>query len=259
MTPSLDKIIEWARQAGAILREGYGKRHAIDHKGRVDIVTEMDRQSEAYLIEQIQSAHPGDALVTEESGYITGAGQACWYIDPLDGTINYAHQIPIFTVSVAYAEADQVLLGVVYDPMRDECFSARAGQGAWMNGQPLHVSGTGELVSSLLVTGFPYDSPTIERNIDNFSHFTRQAQGVRRMGSAALDLCYVAAGRFDGYWEMSLRPYDLAAGALIAREAGACVTSMTGSEDLFQPPCSIVAANPRLHPLLLEQFPNRPA
>lgn len=258
-TPSRSEIAVWARQAGDILRQRYGRQHTIGQKGRIDIVTEADHLSEDYLMGQIQTAYPGHTVITEERGAIAGQEDACWYIDPLDGTINFAHGVPIFSVSIAFAAAGELVLGVVYDPMRDECFQAERGKGAWLNGEPLHVSQASVLLHSLLVTGFPYDRETMEHNLQNFVHLVRQTQGVRRLGSAALDLCYVAAGRFDGYWEMSLQPYDLAAGALIAREAGARVTDMHGGETLFRPPCSIVAANPALHEMLLQQFPALPA
>jgi len=254
MTPDVEKIIQWARGAGQILREGYGKRHTIDHKGRVDLVTEADRRSEAYLIEKIRGQFPTHTIFSEESGNMIGSDGACWFIDPLDGTTNYAHHLPIFAVSVAFADARGLQIGVVYDPMRDECFSAVKGQGAWLNGEPLHVSEARELIQSLLVTGFPYDPAGVEKNFAAFAHFTRLSRGVRRLGAAAIELCYVAAGRVDGYWEQSLQAYDLAAGALIAREAGARVTSLDGDENLLKPPFSIIAANPVVHTLMLAEF-----
>jgi myo-inositol-1(or 4)-monophosphatase len=255
MEPALDDIIHWARQAGSILREGYGKRHQIDYKGRIDLVTEMDQRSETYLLEQVRSHFPDHAIETEESGFLPGINQACWYIDPLDGTTNYAHAIPIFSVSVAYARDGKLQAGVVYDPMRDECFSAERGKGAQLNGETIHVSENKELIYSLLVTGFPYDFLSVSGgNIPAFAHFSRLTQGVRRLGSAALDLCYVAAGRFEGYWEQTLRPYDFAAGALIAEEAGGRVTNLSGDSDLFQPPYAILAGNPDIHALMVQAF-----
>lgn len=254
MKPLITDLIIWAKQAGKILRDGYGKSHTINHKGAIDLVTEMDHKSEAYLLNQIQSRFSDHTIYSEESGLINGIDGACWYIDPLDGTTNYAHHIPLYSVSIAYAEDSELNMGVVYDPMRDECFSAVRGQGAQLNGNPIFVSETKTLLSSLLVTGFPYDSVGVEKNILFFGHFTRKSQGVRRLGSAAIDLCYVAAGRFEGYWEQSLQPYDLAAGALIAREAGAIVTGLTGSHNLFIPPYSILAANPTIYDQMLLEF-----
>lgn len=259
MEPKIIELMKWARQAGLILRDGYGKHHEINHKGRIDLVTEMDRASEEYLLKQIQSSFPNHTIFSEETGRINGQGSVCWYVDPLDGTTNYAHHIPIFSVSIAYAEAGEVKLGVVYDPMRDECFSAERGGGAFLNGEAIQISGANTLVDSLLVTGFPYDHEKAEKNVFFFGHFTRMSQGVRRLGSAAIDLCYIAAGRFDGYWEQTLQPYDLAAGALIASEAGAVVTGISGAKDLFIPPYSILAAGPSLHAQMLAEFNNNQA
>lgn len=255
MTPSRSDLIDLARSAGSLLREGYGKQHAIDHKGRIDLVTEMDRRSEAFLIQEILAKFPGHSIYSEESGRLPGQEQLCWYIDPLDGTTNYAHHIPFFTVSIAFAEAGEMRLGVVYDPMRDECFSAERGRGAWLNENPIRVSKTHEILNSLLVTGFPYEGESLRSlNLKNFAHFTHLSQGVRRLGSAALDLCYVASGRMDGYWELSLRAYDLAAGALIVEESGGIVTSIRGEADYLKMPFSILAGNPTIHRLMLAEF-----
>jgi myo-inositol-1(or 4)-monophosphatase len=253
MQPSLNNLINWARGAGEILRTGYGKQHSINLKGRIDIVTEVDHQAEQYLVEQIYAAFPEHTIFAEESGHLQGKDGACWYIDPLDGTTNYAHAVPFFSVSIAYAEEGVIQLGTVYDPMRDECFSAEHGQGAWLNGEPIHVSENEEMLRSLLTTGFPYDHPSaLKNNLDSFAHFTRLSQGVRRMGSAALDLSYVAAGRFEGYWEQTLSPWDMAAGALIVREAGGRVTNIYGDENLFSPPYSVAAGNPAIHEKLIQ-------
>lgn len=256
MKPIIEDLITWAHSAGSILREGYGKTHSIDYKGEIDLVTEMDRRSEAHLLEKIRGKFPDHTIHAEESGHISGKDGACWYIDPLDGTTNYAHHMPYFAVSIAYAEKGVLELAVVYNPMHDECFSAARGQGAYLNGVPIHVSATRDLLSSLLVTGFPYNHAGSEKNLANFAHFTRLSQGVRRLGSAAVDLCYIASGRLDGYWEVSLQPYDLAGGALIVREAGGKITSLQGDDDLFQPPYSILAGNPSIHALLLKEFQN---
>ena len=253
MQPTLSDLKNWSYQAGEILRAGYGQQHQIHNKGLVDLVTEVDHLSEALLMERIQQRFPSHTIITEESGHISGRGDGCWYIDPLDGTVNYAHGVPIFCTSLAYTEGGQIKLGVVYDPLREECYSAELGKGAWLNDQPIHVSDTGELIKSLLVTGFPYDTwSSPKNNLVNFERFARRTQGVRRLGSAALDLCYVACGRLDGFWELKIGTYDIAAGGLIAREAGAIVTAMDGKPDFLAVPCSILAANPALHPLMLE-------
>ncbi|NPV57293.1 MAG: inositol monophosphatase [Anaerolineae bacterium] len=247
--PTLETIIAWARHAGDILRQGFGQQHQVNYKSEIDLVTEMDHRSEGYLLSQVHAQFPGDTITSEESGVQNGQNGHCWYIDPLDGTVNYAHGVPIFAVSIAYGECNQMQLGVIYDPMRDECFSARRGQGAWLNGQPIRVARASDLNRALLVTGFPYNiRERQETNLRNYEYFSLHSQGVRRLGSAALDLSYIACGRFDGYWELELMPWDLAAGALIATEAGALVTPMHESQrHLLAPPCSIIAANPAIH------------
>jgi len=252
--PTLAQMVEFAAAAGKLLRESYGKHHQVNHKGRIDLVTEMDQQSERLLIDRILTNFPGHKIFTEESGELSGQIEHCWYIDPLDGTTNYAHHLPIFAISLAYAREGEVQLGVVYDPMRDECFSAQKGQGAWLNGAPLQVSATDELLYALLSTGFPYDIETTEKNLTCFTHFSRLSQGVRRMGAAALDLCYVASGRIDGYWEQKLQSWDLAAGALIVQEAGGIITSLQGSPDYLTPPYSTLAAAPAVHAQMLAEF-----
>jgi myo-inositol-1(or 4)-monophosphatase len=252
MQPTLEEIKSWARQAGDILRAGLGKEHDIRHKSEVDLVTEMDQRSEDYLVSQIRSRFPDHHILSEESGALDGTIQHRWYIDPLDGTTNYAHALPIFAVSIGYAFQGQMMLGVVYDPSRDECFSAERGRGAWLNEQPITVSQTAELIQALVVTGFAYNlSETARDNLALFNRFAHRAQGVRRLGSATLDLCYVACGRLDGYWEALLGPWDVAASALIAEEAGARITSLNGDAQYMKPPYDMVAANPVLHPQML--------
>ena len=255
MGPTLSEIERLAREAGAILRDGYSKEHQVNYKGVIDLVTEIDHQSEAFLLGELRRQFPDHHLFAEESGIIQGSDEHVWYIDPLDGTVNYAHHIPIFCVSIAFASGGSLQLGAVYDPMRDEMFSAERGQGATLNGKPVHVSSVMELQKSLMVTGFPYDAWNTEQdNFDNFVHFAKLTQGVRRLGSAALDLCYVAAGRFDGFWELSLNPWDVAAGGLICIEAGAYVTNVKGQEDFISPPQSIVASAPGIHQRILQEL-----
>jgi myo-inositol-1(or 4)-monophosphatase len=253
-TPTLAYIERLARQAGQILRAGYQQEHQVDYKGVIDLVTEIDRQSEDYLLGEIRKDFPDHHILAEESGGTRGDGQQ-WYIDPLDGTVNYAHNIPIFSVSIAYASSGTLSLAVVYDPMRDEMFTAERGKGAHLNGRPLRVSGSTELRRSLLVTGFPYDAWDSEfDNFANFVKFAKLSQGVRRLGSAALDLCYVAAARFDGFWELALSPWDVAAGGLICEEAGARVTNVFGEADFISPPQSILATTPGIHARMLEEL-----
>ena len=255
MQPTLSYLENLARQAGAILHTGYDKDHQVNYKGVIDPVTEVDHQSEAFLLGEVQRDFPDHHIFSEESGIIQGSDEHIWYIDPLDGTVNYAHDIPIFCVSIAYASHEGLSLGAVYDPMRDEMFLAQRGKGAYLNGQPAHVSTTTELQKSLLVTGFPYDAwNTPQDNFANFVKLAKLTQGVRRLGSAALDLCYVAAGRFDGFWEMSLNPWDVAAGGLICEEAGAHVSNMDGAGDYISPPQSVVACTPGIHTRMLDEL-----
>jgi len=242
----------FAREAGAILLEGHGRVHAPEKKGRIDLVTEFDRRSEALLLSRIRERFPDHAILAEESG-AGGASKARvrWICDPLDGTTNYAHNYPFFCVSVG-VEVDGVMAaGAVYDPVREELFAAAVGRGATLNGAPIHVSAIVEVESALLVTGFPYDvREHPERHMPLFQEFLLRAQGVRRDGSAALNLCYVAMGRFDGMWEGNLNPWDVAAGSLIVREAGGVVTGYA-DEPFRLEGRRIVTANPPLHAKLL--------
>jgi myo-inositol-1(or 4)-monophosphatase len=258
MKPALSEVESLARQAGEILRAsfnqrpGYGHHLNVDYKSLIDPVTDVDRRSEALMLDEIRSRYPDHRIITEESGNLAGQDCCIWYIDPLDGTVNFTHGVPIFSVSIAFAQDDRLELGVVYDPILDECFSAERGRGAWLNGKPIHVSGARDLDHSLLVTGFPYDIRTNPvKNLDNYARFTLRSQGVRRLGSAALDLCYIAAGRLDGYWETVLFAYDMAAGALIAEEAGAVVTDLYGGADYLASPQSVLAANAVIHGQML--------
>lgn len=253
MQLTLSYLEHLARQAGAILHAGYDTEHQVGYKGVIDLVTEVDHKSEEFLLGELQKDFPNHHIFSEETGIIQGSDEHIWYIDPLDGTVNYAHHIPIFCVSIAYAFRGALRLGAVYDPMRDEMFLAERGHGAYLNGRPLRVSAATELQRSLLVTGFPYDAWNTPR--DNFANFVKLAklsQGVRRLGSAAIDLCYVAAGRFDGYWEIALSPWDVAAGGLISEEAGARVTNVKGETDYISSPQSVVASTPGIHALILE-------
>jgi myo-inositol-1(or 4)-monophosphatase len=252
MGTTLAYVENLARQAGTILQAGYEKEHQVGYKGVIDLVTEVDHESEAFLLGEIRRDFPNHHIFSEESGVIQGDDENIWYIDPIDGTVNYAHHIPIFCVSIAYAAGGTLRLGAVYDPMRDEMFLSERGRGAYLNGRPLRVSSATELQKSLLVTGFPYDAwNTPQDNFANFVKFAKMTQGVRRLGSAALDLCYVAAGRFDGFWEMSLNPWDVAAGGLIAEEAGARVTSLAGDPDYLSPPQSVIASTPGIYARML--------
>lgn len=253
--PTLTDLITLARQSGEILRSTFGQHMRVDHKGVIDLVSDADRRSEEFLLSHIHKNYPDHCIIAEESEQLPCADDRTWYIDPLDGTINFVHGVPIYSVSLGFAEAGELCLGVVYDPMRDECFSAQSGVGAWLNGEPIHPSSVADLDHALLVTGFPYDIRTNPvNNLDHYANLALHSQGVRRLGSAALDLCYVACGRFDGFWELRLNAWDVAAGGLIARQAGAVVTNMAGEADFISQPQSILAASPSIHPLMLAEL-----
>jgi len=218
-----------ARTAGKMLREAQSLAHHVEYKGTVNLVTEMDTMSEEFIVNEISSGFPHHAIVAEEGSEIDSSSEYRWYIDPLDGTTNYAHGLPIYCVSIGLEKSGELVCGVVYDPSLDEMFSATSGGGAFLNGKPIHVTAETELVRSLLVTGFPYDiRETAADNLDNFAAFAKRARAVRRLGSAAMDLCWTACGRFDGFWELKLSAWDMAAGVLICREAGGVVTDFGG-------------------------------
>jgi myo-inositol-1(or 4)-monophosphatase len=218
-----------AARAGALLRARYRERQEVTFKSEVDLVTATDRDAERLIVDAIRTAFPSHGIIAEESAPLSGEAAHRWYIDPLDGTTNFVHGYPHFAVSIALARDDELLLGLVYDPVREETFSALRGQGARLNGAPIGVSDTSRLEHALLGTGFPYDR---RQHADFYVAFLAEAmrcsQGVRRGGSAALDLCYVACGRLDGFWEWKLKPWDLAAGRLIVEEAGGRVTDFAG-------------------------------
>lgn len=240
-----------ALEAGALLKNLLGRINQIAHKGETDLVTEADLQSEKLILESLGRHFPEDNFLTEESGQHGSASKRVWLIDPLDGTINFAHELPFFAVSIALQVQGETVLGVVYNPCSQERFEAATGFGAFLNQRPITVSKTPKLVDSLLATGFPY---TTHQNpgdlMQRFKTLTLRSQGVRRMGSAAMDLCYVAAGRFAGFWEQGLNPWDTAAGAILVREAGGQVTDFDGNP--FTPHLKTVAAtNGLIHEDLL--------
>jgi myo-inositol-1(or 4)-monophosphatase len=239
-----------ARAGGDVLRESYGRVQLIRFKGITDLVTEVDVRAEQTIVALIRARFPTHQVLAEEGSVGGGDPRHRWIIDPLDGTTNYAHGLRMFSVSVGYERDGQLAAGAVYDPSQDELFLATAGGGATVNGQPLAVSSTDTLIRALLGTGFPYNPSQRPIALRQFSAVSMQAQAVRRVGSAALDCCWVAAGRFDGYWENVVNAWDVAAGALIATEAGATVTDVHGRP--FQVDCgSIMLATPALHPLIL--------
>jgi myo-inositol-1(or 4)-monophosphatase len=240
-----------ATESGVLLKAHLSEARTISFKGEIDLVTEMDQLSEKIIVETIHSTFPEHGVLAEESTQIRTQSDYLWVIDPLDGTTNYAHGYPNFAVSIGLVHSDGVILGVVYDPMREELFSAVRGCGAFLNDRRLWVSECDLLIRSLLATGFPYDRMTSdENNINYFNAMLMASQEVRRSGSAALDLCSVAAGRLDGYWELKLKPWDVAAGSLIVNEAGGRVSDMTGRHFSLGDPV-IVASNGRIHEQML--------
>ena len=258
LEPTQEFIINLAKGAGEILRASYGKEHSIKYKGPIDVVTEIDGEAEDFIVQRIREAFPDHSIIAEESGKLDGNKKNRWFIDPLDGTSNYAKGLPIFSVSIAYAEEGNMRLACVYDPLRDECFYAEKGSGSWLNGKAIHVSTTKELLNAMLVTGFPYDIHKKNNNLDHFAAIVREVHTVRRLGSAALDLVYVAAGRLDGYWEIDISSWDIAAGTLIVEEAGGVVTTIHGDPNYMRPPYDIIASNGNLHDKLMPFFEHAP-
>lgn len=245
--------IDLARQAGDLLRRGHnaGALAVANKSSAVDLVTEFDLASERLIANGLRGHFADHAIYGEESGGTLPTAGPVWVIDPLDGTTNFAHGYPLFSVTLALLVDGQPELGVTYDPLRDDLFWAQRGQGAWRGDQRLHVSPAVDLGASLLATGFPYDrASTADNNLAEFSHFMPQTRGVRRGGSAALDIAWVAAGWLDGYWERNIEVWDLAAGVLMVREAGGVATTYSGRP--WQPgDRNAVAANSVLHLALL--------
>lgn len=246
----LETAIAAARAAGDLLRSHLGRPLAVHHKGTVDLVTEADRAAEVLIADRLRAAFPSHRLLGEEGARADSAAAADspyrWLIDPLDGTTNFAHGLPHFAVSIGLEDEAGALVGVVYDPMRDELFAAARGAGATLNGRPLAVSATDDLLHALLVTDFSYDLAQREAQAAAWRAFLVQVQAIRQTGSAALNCCYIAAGRLDGYWERSIAPWDVAAGALIAAEAGGRVTTFANAP--FDPDGrEILVSNGHLH------------
>lgn len=241
-----------ARDAGKTLKDLFGRVTQVTKKGRTDLVTEADFAAEKIIMDMIHKSFPQDGFVAEEAGEHASNASRIWFIDPLDGTVNFAHAFPFFAVSIGLQVNGDAVLGVVFNPYMDEFFEAAKGSGAFFNGKAIHVSSTSDLVDSLLAVGFPY---TLHQNphrvMDHMKKMAVLAQAIRRPGSAALDLCYVAAGRLDGYWEEGLKPWDTAGGMIIVREAGGIVSDYHGNP--FSPDkVTIVASNPLIHRAMLD-------
>jgi myo-inositol-1(or 4)-monophosphatase len=253
MPDYLNAAVEIAREAGALLAEMFTQPLEISYKRRSDLVTMADRRSEALIVRRLRERFPEHAIVAEEGGNHRSASEYCWYVDPLDGTTNYAHGFPVYCVTLGLAYRGEVIAGVVYDPTHNHFYKAERGAGACLNGERLHVSRTEKLSESLLGTGFPPFATNHDLNIKFYFRFTELSHGIRRAGSAALDLCSVAAGRFDGFWELKLNPWDKAAGTLLVTEAGGRVTDVRGAafnllgEDVF-------VSNGLIHDEMLKVF-----
>jgi myo-inositol-1(or 4)-monophosphatase len=251
MSEMLQKAEVIVRRAGAVLKEGYGNVRHIQQKGAIDLVTEFDVRSEEIIISALQKEFPDHAILAEESGLNATISDYQWVIDPLDGTTNFAHGIPIFAVTIALLKNKTPIVGVVYDPLRDEMFSAEEGQGATLNNSPIHVSSQADLGQAVISTGFPYDLRTNPRNnLAQFVQFQFRTQAVRHVAAAALDCTWTAMGRLDGYWEYGTKQWDVGAGALIVREAGGHVTSAEGGENFLEDE-TIVVSNRLLHEPML--------
>jgi myo-inositol-1(or 4)-monophosphatase len=246
----LDQLMRVAERAAyrgaAVLRKRFGHLNRVDEKAPFDLVTDADTESETAIIATLRTAYPDHAVVAEESGLTAGDAECRWLVDPLDGTVNFAHAVAFAAVSIAFARGSELLAGVVLNPFSGELFSAVSGRGARLNGQSMRVNASDRVRESLLATGFPYQRSDLDRLTARLGRFMHAAQGIRRFGSAALDLCFVACGRFSGYWEQGLQPWDTAAGCLIVQEAGGRVTDFSGRPFLIGGN-EILATNRRVH------------
>jgi myo-inositol-1(or 4)-monophosphatase len=249
----LETAIDIAREAGSLLAHYYERRIGYELKGDYDLVTEADRASEKLVVERLHSYFPSHSVLGEEGGLRDNKSEYCWYVDPLDGTTNFAHGYPMFNVTLALEHNGEMACGVIFDPLRQEMFAAELGGGAFLNGRRIHVSKAEKLEESLLSTGFPSRKRHENVNVHFFHQVAMVTHGVRRGGSAALDLAYVASGRLDGFWEFGLNPWDMAAGMLIVREAGGRTTDMIGGPATLDGP-HIAVSNAAIHDQLLGLF-----
>lgn len=261
MPDLLTFAIRVAREAGDVVRQGFGKVQRLDFKGAVNPVTETDTAAEALILSRLRAAFPDHAILGEETGGSPwDVPGPIWLVDPLDGTNNFAHGFPHFCVSIGMMTGGKLQVGVVYDPLRDELFAAQRGVGATLNGNPIHVTSVARLADAFLATGFGYNRRVAaDNNTRRLDDFLRRSQGVRRAGSAALDMAYVACGRFDGYWESSLSPWDLAAGVLLVQEAGGRCSDYTGGTSHLHSGREVLVSNGLIHAEMLRVLREGPA
>ena len=250
----LETAVEIARESGALLATFFERRVAFELKGDFDLVTEADRASEKLVVERLRSHFPSHGIVAEEGGGHDGTSEFRWYVDPLDGTTNFAHTFPMFNVTLGLERAGELIAGVVYDPLHGEMFTAERGSGAWLNNRRIHVSQATRLADSLSSTGFPSRKRHHNVNIHFYHQMAMASHGVRRTGSAAIDLAYVACGRLDAFWEFGLNPWDMAAGILLVSEAGGRVSDMNGALHSFPASKHILADNGDIHEEIVELF-----
>jgi myo-inositol-1(or 4)-monophosphatase len=249
-----DFAINLARDAGNLLKEKFNSKHEVHYKGEINLVTEADKMSEDLIIAAINSNFPDHGILSEESPAQNSQAKQRWIIDPLDGTTNYAHGYPVFCVSIALENEGVIVLGVIYDPLREDMFVAERGKGAYLNGKKLKVSPTATLSRSLLATGFPYDiRMSKDNNLNYFNLMAMEAQAIRRAGAAALDLAYLACGRFDGFWELKLMPWDMAAGCLMVEESGGVISDMSGGKWNISSP-NVLVSNGLIHEQMISVF-----
>lgn len=253
MTSLLDSAKEIAREAGALLHNYYERRVTFELKGEFDLVTEADRASEKLVVERLRSRYPAHGIVAEEGGGHSGTSEYRWYVDPLDGTTNFAHGFPMFNVTLAVERSGELVAGAIYDPLRDEMFAAEKGGGAYLNNHRIHVSKTARLQDCLVATGFPSRKRHLSVNVHFYHQLAMATHGVRRGGSAAIDLAYVACGRLEGFWEFGLNPWDMAAGVLLVAEAGGTVSDMNGADHNLRSP-HLLADNTAIHSEILGLF-----
>jgi myo-inositol-1(or 4)-monophosphatase len=250
----LETAVEIAREAGALLANYFERRVAFEVKGEFDLVTEADRASEKLIVEKLQTYFPSHAIVAEEGSAFAGSSEYRWYVDPLDGTTNFAHSFPMFNVTLGLERAGEVIAGVIYDPVRQEMFTAEKGSGAYLNHRRVRVSAIRRLAESLASTGFPSRKRSHNVNIHFYYQLAMASHGVRRTGSAALDLAYVSCGRLDFFWEFGLKPWDEAAGTLLVQEAGGTVSDMDGKPHSITRSDNLLADNGALHEEVLRRF-----